>query len=330
MVENSGGPGRFRGAPAYRRQYRVRAADGVQMVMRSDRRQFLPYGLNGGCPGTPSWNIVNPGPGQRNRAGHADGGDPTPGRRRLLPYRRWRARGRGDPLERDPADVAADVAEERITRDYAEAVYGVALDAAGAVDPQATAAARAALREARDNGGGAAPAYLQIFQDSLGLPDFRLEDERRMVYADGRAATKGNRSCTGKLLEEFEIPARHGRGFIVKQGQVFRIAQVVGGQVGDCAFYNADDPKEMFHCGQSWAINVTAGTRHQQVVPLFLFQAAARERHDDGAGRHLSQPLGQYGRSLLDPALRNPRQSSARQPPVVPGKPARKPLSPTA
>ena len=190
MVENSGGPGRFRGAPAYRRQYRVRAADGVQMVMRSDRRQFLPYGLNGGCPGTPSWNIVNPGPGQRT----------VP----VMPMEAIRLRdgdvfchigaggaGQGDPLERDPADVAADVAEERITRDYAEAVYGVALDAAGAVDPQATQAARAALREARDNGDGASPAYLQIFQDSLGLPDFRLEDERRMVYADGCAATEG-------------------------------------------------------------------------------------------------------------------------------------------
>ena len=73
----------------------------------------------------------------------------------------------------------------------------------------------------------------------------------------------------GKLLEEFEIPARHGRGFIVKKGQVFRIAQVVGGQVGDCAFYNADDPKEMFHCGQSWAINVTAGTGTSKAFKYF-------------------------------------------------------------
>ena len=94
--------------------------------------------------------------------------------------------GQGDPLERDPTLVAADVAEERITADYADAVYGVALDAAGAVDPQATEAARAALRRARENGDAASPAYLRMFQDSLGLPGFRLEDGRRMVYADGK------------------------------------------------------------------------------------------------------------------------------------------------
>jgi len=73
----------------------------------------------------------------------------------------------------------------------------------------------------------------------------------------------------GKLLEEFEIPARYGRGFIVKKGQVFRIKQVTGGQVGDCAFFNADDHKEMFHCGQSWAINVIAGTGSSKSFKYF-------------------------------------------------------------
>lgn len=63
-----------------------------------------------------------------------------------------------------------------------------------------------------------------------------------------------------KLVEAFEIPARHGRAFIVRKGQIFRIHQVTGGQVGDCAFFNANGPREMFHCGQSWAINVIAGT----------------------------------------------------------------------
>ena len=62
------------------------------------------------------------------------------------------------------------------------------------------------------------------------------------------------------LVDAFEIPARHGRAFVVRKGQVFRIHQLTGGQVGDCVFFNADDPKEMFHCGQSWAINVITGT----------------------------------------------------------------------
>ncbi|MCW5770485.1 MAG: urea carboxylase-associated family protein [Rhodospirillaceae bacterium] len=59
----------------------------------------------------------------------------------------------------------------------------------------------------------------------------------------------------GKIVEEFVIPARHGRAVVVKRGQVLRIHQIEGGQAGDCVFYNANDTKEWFHVGQSWAIN---------------------------------------------------------------------------
>jgi hypothetical protein len=64
----------------------------------------------------------------------------------------------------------------------------------------------------------------------------------------------------GHLVAEFVIPARHARAFEVERGQVFRIHQIDGGQVGDCVFYNARDYKEMFHVGQSWAINGILGT----------------------------------------------------------------------
>ncbi len=63
-----------------------------------------------------------------------------------------------------------------------------------------------------------------------------------------------------ELVEEFTIPAREGRAVRVEQGQVLRIHQIVGGQVGDCVFYNADDYREWFHVGQSWATNVILGT----------------------------------------------------------------------
>jgi len=63
-----------------------------------------------------------------------------------------------------------------------------------------------------------------------------------------------------KPVSEFVIPAREGRAFKVEKGQTFRIHQVEGGQVGDCVFYNAHDPKEYFHVGQSWAINGILGT----------------------------------------------------------------------
>jgi uncharacterized protein YcgI (DUF1989 family) len=72
--------------------------------------------------------------------------------------------------------------------------------------------------------------------------------------------TNAQETERGTLVEEFTIPATEGRAFEVKAGQVFRVHQLVGGQVGDCCFYNAHDYKEMFHVGQSWAINGILGT----------------------------------------------------------------------
>lgn len=56
------------------------------------------------------------------------------------------------------------------------------------------------------------------------------------------------------------VPAKHGRACLVKKGQVLRIHLIEGQQVGDCAFFNADDPREQFHVGQSWAYAVMLGT----------------------------------------------------------------------
>ncbi len=65
---------------------------------------------------------------------------------------------------------------------------------------------------------------------------------------------------TGRPLTAIEVPAREGRALVVEKGRVLRIRQVVGGQVGDCVFYNANDRREWFHVGQSWATNVICGT----------------------------------------------------------------------
>jgi N-methylhydantoinase B len=57
--------------------------------------------------------------------------------------------GFGDPLERDPELVAADVASQRTTTHDAAHSYGVVVDAGGAVDKAATDERRTAAREAR-------------------------------------------------------------------------------------------------------------------------------------------------------------------------------------
>jgi N-methylhydantoinase B/oxoprolinase/acetone carboxylase alpha subunit len=100
MVPNSGGPGRHRGAPAYVRTYRMLAEETV-VVMRSDRRNHLPYGLDGGAPGTPSWNLLNPGPAQQ--AVPVMPMEPLVMRRdEVLCHIGAGGGGYGDPFERDP------------------------------------------------------------------------------------------------------------------------------------------------------------------------------------------------------------------------------------
>lgn len=179
MVPNSGGPGRFRGAPAFIRGYRM-LGDEATLIMRSDRRRFLPYALEGGAPGTPSWNFVNPGPQQRIlpvmpmdplRLGHGD----------VFAHVSAGGAGRGDPLQRDPAAVLDDVIEERVTLAYAREVYGVVIDpAATEVDAAATAAQRAALAARRAEGPERRPAYLEFFLSRFGINEFELLGEREL------------------------------------------------------------------------------------------------------------------------------------------------------
>ena len=81
-----------------------------------------------------------------------------------------------------------------------------------------------------------------------------------------------------RIVESFVIPAEHGGACLVKKGQVLRIHLVEGQQVGDCAFFNADDPKEQFHVGQSWALNVMLGTGNARATTPLITTAKSRKR----------------------------------------------------
>ena len=180
LVDNSGGPGRFRGAPAFVRQYRLLGEEAV-LTMRSDRRRHLPYGLAGGYPGTPSWNIINPGAEQRvlpampMEAIRLAKGD-------VFCHISAGGGGHGSPLDREPERVLEDVLEERLSTEYARRVYGVVIDPAGmVVDPDATGKlrhemhARAVMRSQPD------PEYLRLFLEPLGVGPFRLSGARTLV-----------------------------------------------------------------------------------------------------------------------------------------------------
>ena len=62
-----------------------------------------------------------------------------------------------------------------------------------------------------------------------------------------------------RILTDIIVPAREGRAVELKKGEVLRLYIVEGPQVGDCVFYNARDHREMFHVGQSWALNQFLG-----------------------------------------------------------------------
>jgi N-methylhydantoinase B len=146
FVPDKAGAGKYRGGTPYRRDYRFLEAEGVLQV-RSDRRDFRPYGLYGGYPGKPSWNYLNP-----------------DGENRLLPSKVTMtiphgtvfrhevagAGGWGDPLERDPAAVLKDVRNELVSLPAARDLYGVIIDASTwTVEAERTQQFRAELRAAR-------------------------------------------------------------------------------------------------------------------------------------------------------------------------------------
>lgn len=135
FITDSGGPGQFRGAQAYAKQVTNLGEPGT-LQLRSDKRKFPPYGLQGGLSGSPSLNILNPGPDQKLlptlaqvQIGH--GG--------AIRHEMAGGGGWGDPLKRDPAAVLNDVVDDRVSIEAARSRYGVVFSNDGTeVDRTAT------------------------------------------------------------------------------------------------------------------------------------------------------------------------------------------------
>ncbi len=164
FVTDSGGAGRYRGGLGMVREYQLLAAEATLQV-RSDRTRFLPWGNQGGRPGTPTRNTLNP-------AGEA----------RALPskfllrmkegdvYHLVQAGGGGygDPLRRDPEAVLEDVRQGKVSLEKARAEYGVVLRSAGeGPDLEASSELRARLSRSR----GPLPLEPQAEEVSQ-VPDF--------------------------------------------------------------------------------------------------------------------------------------------------------------
>jgi N-methylhydantoinase B len=239
MAPDSGGPGRRRGGRSAEIALTLAVPEAEALIMTHGAQVPNATGLSGGLPGgtvlqqwasgTVGGDLVAAGSFDPPRL--ADLG-PKPGST-LMTDRdvfavRWQGGGGvGDPLDRDPADVAEDVTSGAVTPVRATEVYGVIVDG-GRADTPATTALRRTLRAARlgvpvdqvpeDPGPSspeAAPPGLAENERWLSLGGrLRLvhgDDGWRVVTTGGAQLCRDHtRWRTGALQYPMQLPAASG------------------------------------------------------------------------------------------------------------------------
>lgn len=144
VIPDSGGAGLHRGGNGLSVAYRF-LVDG-DIGIHDERWLTYPWGVNGGNPGMRSTKrIVRTDGSEEWLPAKCEGIKVKAGD--ILYYNTWGGGGWGDPLARDPALVAQDVARGLVTVEGARS-YGVVVTDAGA-DSAATEALRAEMRAAR-------------------------------------------------------------------------------------------------------------------------------------------------------------------------------------
>jgi N-methylhydantoinase B len=158
---DSGGAGLHRGGNGIHMTYRFLAAGTISI--HDDRWFVPPWGVNGGEPGKRARKVLEKADGSHTIIGnkvedvHVEEGD-------QLHFITWGGGGWGDPLDRDPALVAKEIAQGLVSVEGARE-YGVIVDAAGVVDASASEALRTQLRATR-------PA-LELFNYGPAIEDLR-------------------------------------------------------------------------------------------------------------------------------------------------------------
>jgi N-methylhydantoinase B len=122
LVPDSGGAGLNRGGLAIERVWRC-LTPRTSLIVRSDRAKHPPYGLAGGGPGALSANVLLRPDGSEEVLPpmfsiEIEAGD-------VYEHRTAGGGGWGDPLQRDPAAVADDVLNEKVSPEAALRLYGV-------------------------------------------------------------------------------------------------------------------------------------------------------------------------------------------------------------
>jgi N-methylhydantoinase B len=148
LIQDSGGAGKFRGGLGVRREYRLGSDAG--MTVTADRVLYTPpWGVFGGQPGKTNITVVRRNDGREERWRKISNLPLAKGE--VVSFQGGGGGGYGNPLDRDPALVAADVANGYVSLEAARSDYGVSLDPDTlAVDRSATTALRKKLGKAGD------------------------------------------------------------------------------------------------------------------------------------------------------------------------------------
>jgi len=143
LIQDSAGPGRFRGGFGVRLDFQVFQPEGLVTARGMERLRFAPWGVAGGTAGATGSVVLNPGTAGERRLPKIDVLALEPGD--VLSVRTPGGGGHGDRFTRPPSHVLVDVMAGLISREHAREAYGVVLDG-DRVDEAATTGLRAARR----------------------------------------------------------------------------------------------------------------------------------------------------------------------------------------
>ena len=155
ILTDSPGPGKFRGGAGVRKTSRLREADQTVISYICDRERAIVWGIEGGLPSMPHGLSLRRTGAETDEWLGSVFSDVPLAQGDVFSRPTAGGGGYGDPLERDPASVREDVADDYVSLERARKDYGVVLSvvdadlAEYAVDAAATAQERARIRAAR-------------------------------------------------------------------------------------------------------------------------------------------------------------------------------------
>jgi N-methylhydantoinase B len=126
LAADTGGAGKYRGGLGVMREWIYLGDRPANLSVRSDRRDYPPYGLAGGLHGGASSLIINPGMPNERMLDTKVTTTLRPGD--VLRHIQAGGGGWGSPLERDSEAVVRDVMNEKVSIEKAAELYGVVID----------------------------------------------------------------------------------------------------------------------------------------------------------------------------------------------------------